>query len=362
MSFMSSPENISPAPRLLNADVIRVAAMVMVIFLHTILNFTIRTDFFATKLWFLLEPVVAVSKTCVLLFFMLSGYLVISKNRTIKTNLDKTLRKILLPLGFFTLVNIVYNWSKFASDGTWSEFVLNELHRMTRFPSSPLWFLVVLAFLYLLNPVWGLIFARNQKPDVARFITFSALLFSLMITLVEFPAQRTGQIFTSFTGWTGFVFFYLYGGLIKNGWIKSSQQRLNLLMIGLGWVLTMAGDFLTMWQRVHGISFIWNDYTGNYLSIPVTMMAVGIFNWLIHLDLSKFRWPILNWLAGLSFGIYLIHTYVIALLGELGFRFDNLQLNVYFYNALNVILVFGISLVLTLLIKKIPRLRVLIGD
>ena len=86
--------------RLLNADLIRVIAMLMVIFLHTILNFTIRPDFFPSKLWFVFEPIVAISKTCVLLFFMLSGYLVIAKKRSIQENINKTIKKIVTPLFF----------------------------------------------------------------------------------------------------------------------------------------------------------------------------------------------------------------------------------------------------------------------
>lgn len=297
---------MSMRERSINVDVVRVVAMMMVIFLHTILNFTIRTDFFATKLWFLLEPVVALSKTCVLLFFMLSGYLVIGKQRLIIDNLQKTLSKIVIPLSFFTVLNIVYAWIKFPFNGeNLQQFLLEQIKRMATYPSSSMWFLVVLLFLYLLNPLWQVILNKNEKPELARIFTLSALVFSLTVTFLEYPAGKTGVMFSTGTAWLGYVFFYLYGGVVRNKWINFNNQKINLFLISIGFILTVLGDFMTMWQKTHQISFLWNDYTGNYLSIPVTMMAVGIFNLLISSDLSKWKSSVLMHFANWSFGIYL---------------------------------------------------------
>ena len=350
--------------RLLNADLIRVIAMFMVIFLHTILNFTIRADFFVTKLYFLLEPIAAISKTCVLLFFMLSGFLVISKNRTIKENLKKTSLKILLPLGFFTLVNIFYAWTKFSYNGSnGNQFISDQLHRMIRFPSSPLWFLVVLFFLYFLNPFWQLIFSKSKNLKLARFLTASTLIFSLASAIIEHSVGKLDAISTNLTAWTSFVFFYLYGGLVRNKWIKINNQKLNLSLIGLGFTLTVLGDFFSMQQEIINSSFfIWSNYTSSYLSIPVTMMAIGIFNFVLSINLSNFKFPVLAWISNLSFGIYLIHIYVVSMLTDvIGFDFNRMQINVYLYNLLNVLLVFSISMMLTLFLKRIPKVKAIIG-
>ncbi len=349
--------------RLPNADLVRVLAMLMVILLHTILNFTIRPDFFATKLYFLFEPIIAIAKTCVLLFFMLSGYLVIAKQRSIKDNFNKTWQKILLPLAFFSLVNVVYAWTKFPYNGTnLQDFITSQLQSVVNFPSSPLWFLVVLFFLYLLNPVWQLIFKNAQTKNIAKFVTFLALIFSLLTTIIGFLVNRTDLFFNNFTAWTGFAFFYLYGALAKNKWIKIDKQKINISLLLIGVTFTMVGDYLTMWQKAHSINFIFNDYTGDYLSISVLMTAVALFNILMSLDLSKIKNNVLTWLANLSFGIYLIHTYVISFFTDIaGFDFNKLQINVYLYNFLNVFLVFSISLFMTIVIKKIPKVRNLIG-
>lgn len=349
--------------RLVNADLVRVLAMLMVILLHTILNFTIRPDFFPSKLYFLFEPIVALAKTCVLLFFMLSGYLVVAKQRSLKDNFNKTSQKILLPLVFFSLVNVAYSWTKFPYDGhNFQDFLTYQLASLVNFPSSPLWFLIVLFFLYLLNPVLQLVFKNEETKDIAKFITFLALLFSLLTTIMSFLVNRVDLFFNNFTAWTGFAFFYLYGALAKKKWIKINQNKINISLILIGITLTMVGDYLTMWQKAQDIDFVFNDYTGNYLSFSVLMTAVALFNFLMSLNLTKIKISILAWLANLSFGIYLIHTYVISFFTDIaGFDFNKLQINVYLYNLLNVFLVFTISILLTIVIKKIPKVKFLIG-
>jgi len=127
--------------------------------------------------------------------------------------------------------------------------------------------------------------------------------------------------------------------------------------------LTIAGDYLTMQHLSFQTPSVWDGYTGNYLSLPVTITAIGIFNLLMSLDLSKLRSDFLIWLSGLSFGIYLTHTYAVSLLTDaIGFDFNKLNLNVYIYNLLNILLVFSISLGITLLIKKTPKLKMVIGE
>ncbi len=154
---MSTPKT-SPA-RLIGADLIRVLAMFMVVCLHTVLNFTVRVDFFNTKAWFILEPIVALSKGAMLLFFMLSGYLVIKKNRTIKQNLNNLLQRIIIPLLFFELLNFVYDFYKFnLSSQNQTIFWQNKITNLPNVFDSPLWFLGVLLFMYLLNLIFDFYF------------------------------------------------------------------------------------------------------------------------------------------------------------------------------------------------------------
>lgn len=98
-----SGASMNKSERIINADVIRILAMLMIIVMHTFLSFTIRPDFFQTPIYFLLSPIAVVSNSGVLLFFILSGYLVVGKKRTIKENFRKTAIKLGIPFVFFQL-------------------------------------------------------------------------------------------------------------------------------------------------------------------------------------------------------------------------------------------------------------------
>lgn len=349
--------------RLVNADVIRVLAMMMVVVFHTISSFTVREDFLFTKLYFLFEPIVVISRVAVLLFFILSGYLVLGKQRSFSDNLKKTLKKIILPLSFFTLINVFLEWIHFSQTSTTiSTFIGSQITRMSRMISSPMWFLVVLSFLYLLNPIWSKLFKNNEKQKLAKSVTGLFLLFSVMITIFDHFFLLSGNIFSSLNYWLGFIFFYLYGALLKKRWIKYDNQIINIGIFLIGFVSSLAGNLAYTYLKNNSSSIIGLDYFESYLSIPVILMTIGIFNFLLSINLEKLRSNLLLWLSSLSFGVYLIHTYILRLfIDYIGFTIDNLKINVYLFNVINLVLVFTISIIITYLLKKIPKVKALIG-
>ncbi len=344
--------------------------MLMVVCLHTILSFTLREDFFATKAWFILEPIVAFSKIGVLLFFMISGYLVINKNRSIVDNWKITKKRILVPLCFFSILNFGYELYKFSLMGkSQSLFWKEQLSNINNFPNSPLWFLVVLLFLYLLNPVWQTLFTKERDSSLALYVTKMSLSFSLLVTIIKFFSHDHTVFFNSFTLWIGYVFFYLYGGLVRNNWVSFNKVRINLAMITIGLLSILVGDFYTLFRNAHSLGFIWSGYFFEYLSIPIIMLAVGTFNLFVSNDFSwtnkKLSHNIINVIemfAGLSYGVYLIHPFVASIFTDiLGFDFDKLSMNVYLFNFINYFLVLGISVLVSFLIVKTPGLRLTIG-
>ncbi|MFC1653366.1 acyltransferase [Patescibacteria group bacterium] len=353
--------------RIINLDIIRVLAMLMVVVMHTLYNFTLRTDFFNTKLWFIFEPIIALSKTCVLLFFMLSGYLVVNKKRSVKENWKRTKKRILVPLLSFSLLNMFYELYKFNFEKrSVGEFIQRQMVRITDFPSSPLWFLVALFYFYLLNPVWGKIFNNKESKNIAIYITKMSLMLSIVSTLVKFPGMKEHTLFNNFTGWIGYLFFYFYGALAKNKWVNVYNKRINYLLITFGFLFTFIGDYITSFTTAKNINFVWTNYTGNFLSFPVVMLSIGVFNLLLAGSFKSFGLlfkKIIEWFAGVSFGIYLIHTFIVSFLTDiLRFRFDNLSMNVYLYNIINFSIVFIASTIIAYVLKITPKLKALVGE
>lgn len=168
-----------------------------------------------------------------------------------------------------------------------------------------------------------------------------------------------------------FCFFYLYGGLLRRGWIKPPSWRWNVAILIVSLFSIVFGDYLTGYWRINESTAPLMGYTESYLSIPVVVLALTIYHLLLgcHLETWLDNWwgkrvqSGMVWLSGLTFGIYLIHMFVVGFFTDIiGFDFNKLSMNVYVFNALNVLLVLGISLVLTWIIKSIPLIRASIGE
>lgn len=355
-------------------DVLRIVAMVMVINLHTILSFTERPDFFLSKIWWALEPIIALSKPAVIIFFMLSGYLVLNKSRSVKENLQKTWRRLIVPLLVFEVFNFIVAWIRQQPSGVGiGGFVGGELERLVSHPSSPLWFLVVLTFLYLLNPLWTMLFEKLERREIAKYVTGFFFVLPIIAFMIAPLLTKNNQMYTSLTSWLAFVGFYLYGGLARKKWTAIENKKRNWLFLGVGFVLTVVSQFLAGWLQVSGVeNLFWQWLESVLVNIGGIGVGLGVFGVLINFDwlriFKKEGWQkkwlrFTKWLAGLSFGIYLIHPQVINFLHDVfNFTFDNLGWNVVIYCVVNWGLVFGLSLILTMVIKKIPGVKKIIGE
>ncbi|MCD8527100.1 acyltransferase family protein [Candidatus Woesebacteria bacterium] len=352
--------------RIIALDVTRITALFGVILLHTLLDFTLRAGFFRTPVWFLLEPIIVLSRTGVLLFFFISGYLVVEKNRSLGDNWRKLIRRIGIPLLTFQILLLIYRYFAFSTTNLHT-FFLREVLRMTTFLNSHLWFLEVLFVLYLFNPVWQLIFAPRNKR-LAQYITGIAFLFSLVTTAVS--TFLSFDAFTVFTAWTGFVWIYLYGALVKRKWAPQVRLPVWAGVLFFSVCMGILGDYVGRLSMAHGVISNFSIYTMNYLSLNGAFAALAIFHILLKVEYKKYLqvlpqkigYRILEKMAELSFGIYLIHPFVIGLLTDgIGFRFDNSEMNLYLYILIFVSAVLGTSILLTMGIKRLPILKQSIG-
>lgn len=359
-----------------NADFIRVLAILAIIYLHTTYNFSMRPDFFGTKLWFLLEPITILSKTGVLLFFSLSGYLILAREKSIKENWQRSLFRLALPLLFFSLINLIKDAlkSELPIEENFQLFFNSQLLKIIRFHNSHLWFLVVLLPLYLLNPVWQSLLNLKNARSIWRYLLLISLIFSLSILPLSWLRQgKEIEILNNFSAWMAYLFFYLFGAALRHQNILNFSQKFYQRLLIAGIFLTIIGDYWTGYCTAINQPCSLYNYTSDFffLNFPVVMMAVAIFSLLIKADFSSWSKnnylkklkEIIAWLSLHVFGIYLIHLYIVNIFDDLlSWTFNTAGLNVYLYIFLNYSLIFFLSLMLVILIKKIPGLRVIIGE
>ena len=143
------------------ADVVRCLAIIMAVGVHLVTPITARPDFFGGKIWWLTFLLNCLFRIAVPLFVILSGYLTLGKEITIQQNLKKITKRLLIPLvSFYIIFNLAYilmaNLRHEYFD-YWGIF-----HNLSKNTHTILYFLVVLFFIQLLNPLWNLLTDKKK--------------------------------------------------------------------------------------------------------------------------------------------------------------------------------------------------------
>ncbi|MCR4329043.1 MAG: acyltransferase family protein [Candidatus Roizmanbacteria bacterium] len=349
--------------RYIGIDILRVIAMLGVVFLHTIYSFTVRTDFFLTKAWFVFEPFAVVSRSSLALFFMISGFLVVSKNRTVRENLKVTFQRIGIPLiAFSILASLFYilktqqNISLLMSP----EYLFKDI---LLFPNNWLWFLEVLLFLYLLNPLWQGIFGDTSKKTEARYLVFFFFLFTCLSVVLK-TATQSLLFFNTFTTWISFVFCYLYGALVRKNWDIRKPKSFYFLVFLVGLIIEIIGNYFSILSQKNGNLPLSVNYFTEYLAIAPLFMSIGMFH--IFFDVQKIPRILhssIQFLAALSYGVYLTHEFISLTVADvLGWGVDTVHANIYLVNGGLFALSFFGAVLITYTISRIPKLRMIIGN
>lgn len=370
----------APRNRNLKLDVLRLVAMLMVLVLHTFKVFTENPASFGTTLYWILLPVVILAAPAVSIFFIVSSYLVLPKQQSVRATAARTIDRLIIPLFFFEAINFIL-WVgtvRGAGLGWWDVFY-PVAHRLSGFPSSPLWFLYTLVVFYLCNPVLQTLFLDGNKR-MARYATAMALLFIVVVGVLAFPTGRADELFNVFTGWLRYIFFYLYGGLLAKGWalalkpaqwwgilvaavvttgVVDTMYRIPLVSTGTvpmaqEWLFTMSGYFGPLLVGVSLVHIVLEVHWRHLLR-PVTP----------HTQVLYKKWvAVVSFLTSLSFGVYLFHPLVISpLLSDwYGWRSGHITLGAGVFEVANFALVFGISAALTYLVRQVPYVRAVVGE
>ncbi len=351
-----------------NADLIRVLSAAGVVLIHTLDPIYDRPDFFGGHTWWLTHFLSGFLRICVPLFIMLSGYLNLGKNRNFQENWQKIITRVLIPLSSFLTIYIIYDlvaqrlpFTGLAATLSifWNRFNLNT--------NSPLYFLIILFFLYLLHPFFDYIIGQNKKI-VQRFLLFSFLI-ALIINLAKYTTFAQEMFFyNTWNTWISYIGYYFFGYYIKNiFWSKKKGLAATVIYLS-SLFITVWGSFLIISNKDFWQQFILVDkgaYFMEYLSLPVILQSLSSFYLLMKApfikklgDLKIFSKIIKN-ISSNSFGIYLFHVLAMYILN---FSVDNFfTKNLLAFLLCNFAAVFGLSYFITLAIRQTP-LKAIVGE
>lgn len=316
--------------RIVYFDLLRIWGMLWVIYMHVAsspLSEGVNTQ------WVLITMFTSIAYTAVPLFFMMSGYLLLTSKKTesISVLVKHRLPHLVVPLTFWNV--IIACWIVFKNQ----EISLINIigHVLTSF-SSPLmqhlWFVYTLVTLYLISPI--LYFAFNSMGEKIKkyILVIMALVFlQTMITIViPVPLEQFFRIrsiselnFLDGAFWT-FVLGYFLGNMNKR-----IPNILLIIVAAVDWVFITVNTVLA--------SIECGKYTGEFQNQRAGFMIVlAACIFLLFKQGIKCKRKVFP-LANLSFGIYIIHNLVNRILSYIG------------YEAYTLMGIFGKGLVILLI-------------
>ncbi len=325
-------------------DLLRILATLAVISIHIDPNSVSWTDTLIRNVEF------SAVTWCVPIFVMISGRFFLDSNKELPISIyfKKYIRRIMTAFFFWSAVyQIMYiklgayeglNWK-----GILSEFLIGPYH---------MWFLWMICGLYLATPILRKI-AEDKKISgyfVILFCTFSFLvsygeklpMIGGIIEIIMGDMQL--QLVIGFTG------YYVMGYLIHQINFSSRQEKYIYIVGMLSLVFSCVASNLLAIKHNEVI-----EYFAGYQKINVIFTSAALFTFfdkrVSRVTFSPQAEKRIFLLSELSFGTYLVHAIFNEIFGYLGITNHlcaSLSVPVF------TLIIFAISVCVTVLIRKIP--------
>ena len=338
--------------RRLEYDLLRILACIMVVMLHV-------SAFYWTKLspqttdWKVLNFYDSIVRSCVPLFFMISGVFMLHQ----EMSLTKLWRKHILHLVLVWMIwSVLYGidtlgFSGFFHSGTGKIFtaVVNGKYH--------LWFLPAMIGVYILAPfLYGLIRLNKEKwiqYGIALFFLFGVV----RSTLTVYPYSNSSIFdfinkmpdFRNYAGYflLGYALEYLFHKKVKTFWLMLGYIFTAGAAVGISQVDSIAKGTPT------GLMF-------GYFCLPVFVEAVCIF--LIFKNMgdklhirSQTGEKMICLLSKCTMGVYLLHPFVLERLDRL--HINALMGNPVLFVPLVTVLTVGICGAINFVLLQVPIVK-----
>ncbi|MCW4007965.1 MAG: acyltransferase family protein [Candidatus Bathyarchaeota archaeon] len=343
-------------------NLIRTLAITLVILLHAA-NTPLKASSVPESYWWTAVVYKSIALPCVPLFVMLSGALLLKRtklNEPIRVFLRKRLRRIGLPIVFWSAVYLA--WAFFVSQTpvTWDNIEKGILYSLFGGAYYHFWFIYLIVGIYLITPILRVIIAHGDF----RVIRYLCLLWFISVAFVPLMELATGHtvnpIAFVISGWEG---YFILGSYLKR--VKVQSAILYALLI-ISFVWTIFGTWLMNYplSAMHQ-----NNFFFDYLTANVIIGSIALF-----LILLRFHrdWPgsnhatasrIVQAISRNTLPIFMLHVIILESFerGFFGFTLSYTTLHPIIEIPLITALTLFITLGLILLMRKVPLLKKMIG-
>lgn len=330
-------------------DYLNVLSAFAVVMLHT--NNVFWT-FSYNRYWLSANIIESVFYFAVPIFFMISGATLIdySKRYSTKTFLKKRFSKTLIPFLFWSILALVYLLHYHKIDITnFSLITLLDLILNSKlFPIY--WFFMPLFGLYLSMPLLSAV-DDEKKKSIFKYIIVSVFLLSvlqLICGIIKLPYFNLNVASAS-----GYVIYLLIGYYVSH-YELSDKSRHIIYVLGF---IALLVHLLGVWKTSYMLGAVDKTFKG-YLSPMSILYASALFVFFRYASFDKMKGlnKIINFLRETTFGIYLIHYFIIYHLCYI------IQINRYsiVFRTLGAIAIFLTVALIVKLLKRIPVIKQLV--
>lgn len=333
--------------RLVWVDVLRLAAMLMVIAGHSvdIYNATPQDDpmngFWGAFIGSLMRPSVP-------LFAMMTGLLLLPIGESASSFYRRRIPRVLIPMLFWSVIYYLIPWFtgvigldksvisvlfpfEFAPSQEWGDAVSNIAMIPLTFNgyTTHMWYLYMLIGLYLFMPFFSAWVEKNDHTLIRTYIILwgCSLMLPYLAQLLSpnlFGVCAWNQ-FGTFHYFAGFTGYLLLGHLLGKGNPLPSRKivAVGVMLYFAGYVVTYTGFTTIMAQYSYEQAPDLIEMFWQFCSPNVVLMAIGLFLIAQRVKIRSERWQrVLQSTTRCSFGAYLMHYIfigpVIILLTPLG--------------------------------------------
>ncbi len=285
-------------------DIARIGACFMVVVLHVAaVNFDVFDD-----RWWASNFYDSLTRSCVPVFLMISGVLLLNKEENLPAFFRKRFARILPPLLFWSLFYMAWNTSQGQSYGAWYKWIKTLASGPVVFH---LWYLYAIAGIYLFVPFLRSIWLASGLAEKRMFLAFWMLVSAWPIVRTVFDINTDVlQIYElgSFFGLIGYLFLGAYVfEVYQSKLLKGPHWWANVGFFAVFSTLTMTATFAYS-KHMDSPDSLFYDY----LSPFVMAASVCVFNVLYGLGAKLKRYsPILSQISACTLGVYCLHIFVL---------------------------------------------------
>lgn len=351
-------ENTVKPGREVALDLVRVAAILLVLWQHASEYYYIGPNLSVIhENCGLLAWLNSLSRICVPLFVMISGYFLLPMKTDTSTFFRRRFSRIMFPWLFWCVAYAVYYvFTRGDSIGTC-------LGNICRIPLNwgvevgHLWFVYMLAGLYLLVPIISPWLSGCSKRELQGYLALwllTTLLPYLHHAGINLWGEATWNMSPAFYYFSGFVGYFVLGHYVRRFGVPSAILSTVLLIGGFIFTALDFSHFATFAKDAVELEIPWD-----FCCLNVALMTFAVFALLSKVKIRQESRAarLITSISTCSFAMYLAHIMVLNLFHDL---FDGLMPVAAAVPAI-ALCTFVVTYLIVLVLSKLPKTRYWLG-